>query len=452
LDREDHPSDLELRRFASGELAGVEARRLVAHLLHRCGACAAKLQRVGMPPPAGAAPGEPLAEEDYEPAIARALEGVRLHGPRVLVKKREVRRIQQALAAGKWQPGQRRSLRGRPSYPFYEALLQRAWEVRFTDLGEMVSLTWYACQVARRLGREGYTAAQVADFQARAYGEHCNAQRAAHRLREAEENFVRAVECWKAGSKDLRLWVRLMDVRASLLAAQHRTDEAIDVLDDVYEAYLRLGDQHSAGRALVARGFFIGYGGDPEAAVCLLDQALELLDEQREPDLVSMAIHNRLWFLVDCGRCRQARADLWKQRRWVAAYGSLGAISRIRIAYLEGRINAGLGELDRAERALRSALDGLAAEELRVLRGVVSLELSVVWMRQGRLAEATALAAETAASLLALAVTREAEKALKVLLTALEGQAATATLLQAVVDFLRRIEHAPQARFTLGTD
>lgn len=426
------------------------ARRVVGHLLHRCAPCAAKLQHAGLLPAAGAAPGAPLSGEDYDAAIERAVEGFRLHGSRVLAKKREARRIQQALAAGQWHPGRPGSLRGRPSYPFYEALLQRAWELRFSDLGEMVSLTWYACLVAGRLGRDGYTASQVADFQARAYGEHCNAQRAAHRLREAEEAFVRAVECWKEGSKDFRLWVRLMDVRASMLGAQHRTDEALDVLDDVFEGYSQLGDRHSAGRAQVARGFYIGYGGDPEGGVRLLDEALELLDGPREPDLVAMAIHNRIWLLMECGRFRQARADLWRHRRWVEAYRGLGQLPKIRVAALEARINAGLGELDRAERALRSALDGLAAEELRVLRGVVSLELAVVWMRQGRLAEATALAAETAASLLAFGVPREAQKALNVLLAAIEGQAATAALVQEVVDFLRRGEHAPQARFEMS--
>jgi hypothetical protein len=163
-----------------------------------------------------------------------------------------------------------------------------------------------------------------------------------------------------------------------------------------------------------------------------------------------MATHNRLWFLVDCGRCRQARADLWRQRRWMAAYQALGEISRVRVAYLEARINAGLGELDRAERALRSALDALAAEELRELRGLVSLELAVVWMRQGRLAEATTLAAESAASLLAIGLPREAQKALNVLLAALDAQSATAALVQEVVDFLRRVEHAPQARFEMS--
>ena len=66
-------------------------------------------------------------------------------------------------------------------------------------------------------------------------------------------------------------------------------------------------------------------------------------------------------------------------------------------------------------------------------------------------AEACALAAETAASLLALGVPREAEKALKVLLSAVEARAATATLVQAVVDFLRRSEHAPLARFEPGS-
>jgi hypothetical protein len=452
LSQRDHPSDLELRQFARGELSGEGARRVLAHLVRRCEPCAAKLRAESFPPADGAELGAPASEDDYDGAIERAGAGVLLHGTRVLAKKREAKRIQQALAAGQWQPGRRRGLRGRPRYSFYEALLQRAWEVRFEDLGEMVSLTWYASIMAGRLGRDGYTPVQVADFQARAYGEHSNALRAAHRLREAEEAWVRAAECWKEGSKDLRVRVRLMDVRASLLAAQHCTDQAVDLLNEVFEEYSALGDRHSAGRALVSRGFFVGYGGCPELAVRLLDQALGLLDAEREPDLVSMAVHNRLWFLVDCGRCRQARADLWRQRCWLEEYRSLGQLPKIRVAYLEGRINAGMGELNRAERALRSAIHGLAGEEVRMLRGVVSLDLAAVWMRQGRLDEACASAAATAASLLALGVPRQAQKALSLLRNAIEEGAATATLLQSVVDFLRRVEHAPQARFEITSE
>ena len=452
LDRKGHPSELDLRRFANGTLGGAEARRIVGHLLHRCETCAARLRRAGFPTSAGVPQGPPLTEEDYEPAISLAFDGIRLHGTNVVAKKREARRIQTQLAAGKWKPGSRKSLRGRPRYSFYEALLQQAWEVRFTDLGEMVSLTWFACIVAARLGRDGYTDLQVSDFMARAYCEHCNAKRAAHRLRDAELNFVRAVECWKAGTKDLRLWVRLMDVRASLLGAQHRNEEAIDVLTDVFEAFMQLGDRHSAGRALVARGVYVGYGGDPDAAIQLLNQALELLDEWQEPELLGVANHNRLWFLVDCGRYREARSELWRHRHRVTDYGSLGEISRARIVYLEGRINAGLGELKRAERALQAALDRLGAAEVGVLRGVVSLDLAVVWMRQGRLAEASSLATEATATLQALGLPREAQKALRVLHGEIEGQVATVTQVQAMVDFLRRIEHAPQARISLSRD
>jgi tetratricopeptide (TPR) repeat protein len=450
LDRKGHPSELDLRRFTSGALGGEEARRIVGHLLHRCETCAAKLRRAGFPTSDGVPQGPPVAEEDYEPAISLALDGIRLHGTSVLAKKREARRIQEQLAAGRWQPGSRKSLRGRPRYSFYEALLQRAWEVRFTDLGEMVSLTWFACFVASRLGRDGYTEVQVSDFMSRAYCEHCNAKRAAHRLSDAEAIFVRAVQCWKAGTKDFRLWVRLMDVRASLLGDQQCTYEAIDVLADVFEAYLQLGDRHSAGRALVTRGIYVGHGGDPEAAVQLLDEALELLDEWREPELLSMANHNRLWFLVDCGRYREARSELWKHRHRVTDSGSLGRISMAKIAYLEGRINAGLGELKRAERALQSALDRLSAAEVEALRGLVSLDLAVVWMRQGRFAEASTLAAEATAALQKLGLPREAQKALRVLQDEIEDRVATVAVVQAVVDFLRRIEHAPQARFSLS--
>ena len=443
----DHPSDAELRQLARSELAPAAAKAVVEHLRQGCRGCGLKLLReLGAADGAAAGGAAPARDSDYELAIERAFAGVRLHGPQVLAKKRRARRFQEAMAEGGLQRA--RKVRGwKACYAVYEALLSRAWELRFDDLRTMIELTEWACFLAPRLGGDGYSEAQVADFEARAWGEHANALRAATQLARAEEALRRAAAHLELGTRDRALGLRLMNIGASLLDAQRRSDEAVELLAQVHAGYLELGDLDNAGRALVQRASFIGYGGEPLTAVRLLDEALALLDPAGDPATASIAVHNKIRFLTAAGKFREARTALWKHRREMAQFGDLGQIYAAKLLHLEGLINAGLGELERAERALSGAREMLATEEVRGLRGLASLDLAAVWMRQGRLGEARELAAESARELLAVGVPPEAEKALGVLRDALERQVATVALVQSVVEFLRRIEHAPETRF-----
>ncbi len=439
----DHPSEVELQRFLRGELEPAAAKPVISHLLRKCSVCLARLGPEARSWPVGKVGSVPASEGDYDQAIDRAIAGIAMHGARALTTKDSTRRIKEALARGGLAAARREEGWG-VRFAAYDALLERAWEVRFESVAEMVQLTRHACRLAARLGQDGYGPLQVADFQARAWGEHSNALRAAHRLEQAEEARLRAFEHWNAGSRDPRLHARLIDISASLLAARREIPEALALLTEVHNAYRELGDLRGAGKALISQAFYTGFGGDPEGAVQLLDAALELIDNTQEPQLVSVAMVNRIWFLADAGQLRQARASLWQHRRWMVEVGEMGKINQAKLVWLAGHINAGLGELERAERDLAEARQDLAGEPVVVL---VALELAAVWMRQGKLAEARLLASESAEQLLALGVPAEAEKALGLLRSALDRQVATAALLQNVVDYLVRAELIANGRF-----
>jgi hypothetical protein len=72
-------------------------------------------------------------------------------------------------------------------------LLARAWAVRFDDREAAITLTDLARIAAKSLKAKGYSDAQVADFTARAWGEHANALRAGMRLAEAERALSQAM-------------------------------------------------------------------------------------------------------------------------------------------------------------------------------------------------------------------------------------------------------------------
>jgi hypothetical protein len=341
----------------------------------------------------------------------------------------------------------RRDRRLKGAAGVFEALLARAWELRFDDPPTMLHLTELACYLASRLSGDGFSAAEVADLEARAWGEHANALRVIMRLVEAEQALRRAVAHWKLGSRNRRIAVRLKDLGASLLAFQRERAAAIELLKSVHSDYLGLGDQTRAISALIKQATYVGHGGDPGSAARLLQEAMGLLDAAPDAELKAIGMHARIWFLAEAGQLREAQAALAEHRPWLAAYSNFGRVNGAKLAHLEGHINAGLGELEPAEQSLRWARDQLAGDELKGQRGLVSLELSAVLLLQGRTGEACSLAAEVARTLSALGMPEEATRALGVLRDAIAHQALTVALVQSVISFLRRIEHTPEARF-----
>ncbi len=274
----DHPSRIDLRRFVRGELAAADAREVVAHLVRRCEVCLAKLGSslhavLDTEQPAVAAAGD---FDEYDSAIDRAFAGVALHGPRALATRAEAQQIKAALAPGGPRLAKQIADWG-PRYAVYEALLERSWEVRFDDLRAMIALTRWACRLAPRLGADGYSELHLADFEARAWGEHANALRAAHRLVKAGEALDRAVEHAERGTQDPRLQVRLTEIRASLLANRRRYEEAIALLEASYRGYLDLGDRQRAATTLVTKATYTGHAGRLELSARLLDEAIEML-------------------------------------------------------------------------------------------------------------------------------------------------------------------------------
>jgi hypothetical protein len=194
----------------------------------------------------------------------------------------------------------------------------------------------------------------------------------------------------------------------------------------------------------------MGYAGEPEEAIRLLQEGLGLLEEEREPGLELAAVHNQLMFLVDCGRFQEARKLLAPNRRRLREAGAKGAGGRLngfKVAWIEGRIAAGLQELPRAVATLRRVRRGLAEADLSYQAAVASLDLAVVLLRQGQAGEAELLVEEAAGTFLALRIEREALGAILMLRQAFAVRMATTALLEDVTSFFRRAEHDPSARF-----
>ena len=66
------------------------------------------------------------------------------------------------------------------------------------------------------------------------------------------------------GTEDELLAARLFNIQASLLGDARRFDLAETALDLVFAIHRRRGDKHQAGRALIKKGIYAGYQGNPE--------------------------------------------------------------------------------------------------------------------------------------------------------------------------------------------
>ena len=326
-----------------------------------------------------------------------------------------------------------------------EALLERSWALRYENPTEMVRLAKTANQIAGKLRPERYRAEQIANVRFRTLTELGNAYRVSDDLEKAREVLDQAATFTLDRSVDERLAARYFDVQASLFSACRFFELATSALLIAHTIYKRLGDEHLAGRCLISLGISTGYSGEPEDAIRLIQQGFAFINEERDPDLVFLALHNQARLLVDCGHHRDARLALWELRKRGLDPG--GRVNEIKVCWLEGQIFAATGDYERAERALSHVKDGFAEAGLPYKSALAGLELGAVRLRQGRLEESEKAVLAAVEVFAALHVRREVRTAVLMLKKAFETRAATAALVESVADFLRRAEDNPDLRF-----
>lgn len=329
--------------------------------------------------------------------------------------------------------------------PACEAFLEQSWKLRGEDPDEMVRLAMFANLIAGKLEPEVHGEKKVKDLQCRAWAALGNAYRVADDLDAAELALGRAAELYLQGSRDELLGAHLFDLQASLFGARRSFAAALQTMDVVYEIYERCGERHLAGRALITKGSYSGVANDPEGAIRLLQRGLAMIDAGREPRLTLTAVHNTAFFLVICGRFREARSLVWQNLPRYEEHG--GQLDRVKLRGLRGLICAGLGELDRAEEYLLAARQGFDEAGVRYHSAIAGLDLAVVWLRQGRRAEARDLVLDCVRVFLDLRIHREALAAVLVLQRAFEKGLEADALLDKARDFLRRIEQDPALTF-----
>ena len=442
-----HPSDLVLEEFYLSQ--DEEHQALLVHLT-RCNRCALHLQgvldRQGGRTASGSGETTDKGAFDDGEILDRA-ESLLADRERAVAKERLV-------APGlfvelmKLSPEQQRLLiRNSPRFRTWglcELLLERCIETTGQRPAAAEELALLALEITARLG-SSYRPGLVQDIQARGWAYLGNTRRVRSDLSGAETCFLKADACFKQGTRDPVEFAIFLDLKASLRRAQRRFDEALKLLRRAFSIFRRTGHAHRAGRCLVKMDSIHCYAGHPERGIPLLYQAIEMIDADRNPRLELCARHNLIDDLADTGRYLEAQ-KLYRETR--SRYRSFpDDMTQFRRKWVKGKISLGLGRAAQAERLLLAARDGFIGDGIPYDAALVSLELAILYTREGRTDDLKRLAQEVFPIFFSLQIHREALAALSFLQKALKAEQASLELIARVAEYLRRAQHDPELRF-----
>ena len=388
---EEHPRPQILKDLLLGRLSSGDRKQVIAHLITGCSSCREEMAptaAVLFRPHRNPTDTIPVDEDLYDRAIDAAYKKT-LARQRSLEREREEAdaKIEQLLndpIAGKsasfWTWG------------LYERLQERSWALRQNDPAGMLRLARFAVEAAERLSERKYPAKDGADLLARAWLDLANAYRISDQIFYARTALEQSLLAFHRGTRSPLLRARIAEISASLLCDQREFPSAFRALDFAYSLYLKRKALHEAGRVLIIKGLHTGYTGDPEEGITLLSRGLRLIDRKRDPKLAFQALHNILLFRVDLEEFKTARRQIWNMRPLYEFQSD--RLAKVKLRGIEGRVFAGLGELDRAARAFQQAKESFLQEGLDYDAALISLDLAAVWLREHKSTEVRQLLQE----------------------------------------------------------
>jgi tetratricopeptide (TPR) repeat protein len=331
------------------------------------------------------------------------------------------------------------------SLEFLESLIQGSLETSIQDPSRGEDLGQLALQVTNLLEAAHHGSERLEDLRARAWAHVGNARRIKSDLQGSEEAFQQAQLHMERGTGDRLELAILWDLKASLKRSQRLFDESCRLLEEAISAFLELGDRHRAGRSLVNLSLALNYSGAPEGSISPLYRALDLIDPEQEPRLLLTARHNLILVLAETGRFFEAQRAYREARLLYRSFPDTWTQNRRK--WVKGKIAYGFGQLRRAELLFLSARDGFLAEGVPYDTALVSLEIALLYARQGRTAELTRLAAEMVPIFASRQIHREALAAVAFFQQAVEAERASVEVVERVAEFLRRARHSPEFQF-----
>ncbi|HXU44930.1 MAG TPA: zf-HC2 domain-containing protein [Thermoanaerobaculia bacterium] len=410
---DEHPHPTIWRAWLDGELEPAARRAVQLHLAF-CAPCrqAAAVSSGLTPHPAG--------DAAYEMPLRRAFAVAKRHGKRLAAARAQARRE----AAGSQLA---------PATPFLtwaraEHWLETARGFRHVDAETARGAAILAGALAGRLAPEDFPAGEVAQLRADAWVELANALRIAGNLSAAERAFGRAARATEDAPVDPERGMRRAEDYASFLIYCRRYEEAAVLLEDIAEGYLARRERHAAGRVLIRLGLVAGKRHQQLDALRFLARGFNYLTPGEEPGLDLAALHNLIFYCSELGAPAGAAMLLKKA---LPLYDHLGQpLDRVKARWLGGKIAAKRRAWGEAEDILGEVRGAYEARGLPYDCALVTLDLSAVWLAQGRHGEIFRAAEAMLATFRALRIAPEALAALALLHEAAAQESATLALIE----------------------
>jgi transcriptional regulator with XRE-family HTH domain len=271
-----------------------------------------------------------------------------------------------------------------------------------------------------------------------------NARRVRGDLPRAEEAFDRAKDLWQAGAPgDLGLLdeARVLGLEASLRRDQRRFPETLELLDRALAS-----DQGREGRYLLLnKANLLLTLGEFGGAIEALRRASPLVEAEGEPQFLFALRFNLAVNLCFLGRYGEVEVLVPELRRLATELGN--DLDLVRLRWLEGRIAAGLEKRKEALEILSQVRAEFSSRGIAYDAALVSLDLTLLYLKESRTAEVKTLARQMAPIFQAQGVHREALAALKLFRDAAEREAVTLDLARRLVTYFHRAQHDPGLRF-----
>ncbi len=259
-----------------------------------------------------------------------------------------------------------------------------------------------------------------------------NALRVSGHLDKTAEAFDRAWELWKAGAGVdpalLPEW-RMLSLEATLRRVEHRFAEALELLA---RAETGAGGEPAALAAiLLKREFVYEQMGDLEGALAVLDEAAPYVEASRDARLLWVFRFETAKALCALERYEAAAALLPEVRELAERLGN--KLDIVRVGWLAARVDAGQGRREGAIAGLEQVRREFSARPIPYDAALSSLELSVLYLEEGRTGAVKALVREMGAIFKSQGIAREALASLSVFFEAAQKETATVELVRRVI-------------------
>ncbi len=310
---------------------------------------------------------------------------------------------------------------------------------------EAMALSELAMVVLNHSELSGY----VVELYARATAHAANSLRVLGRLPEASllldsSRFLLRSE----GGGDRLVRAELDHMEGTLCRDQRRFDQAEALLQRAILTFVGMEMPEQRAGCLLDLGLIYQERQDGEQAAQAAEKAAQLLDPETEPALYLYARHNLALSLCELGRFEEAGAVLTENAPLYARYGD--QLSQLRVAWVEGKVARGLGNLEEAESHFLVSRYGFLRHEIAFDAALVSLELASLYLETGRTAKVQELAAEMVAVFNKLEIHREATTALVLFQDASRMNRVNLELIHKLSTYLAQAQRDPAHVFELG--